>query len=253
MNMNMAVYTRIAPLVQRLSDVSRYILNWSFQNTKLRKHGIVSFNLPADKALGFKVCPKAGSCRNFCYAKSKRYLFKNVRLPREYNLRFLLDYCHNKGNDFSLFIEAVVYDIAQFPKTKKRIRIHDSGDFFCKEYFFAWLEIAKHYPDIYFYAYTKQVRLVNKYRDQLPHNFHVIQSFGGQEDKHIDKNFAHSAVFTTMTAMEKARYVNGTKSEIPALNRTVKIGLHFHGPHLTKTRKRQADKVVDLYVIGNAA
>lgn len=245
----MDVYSRIAPLVQRFAATIKYILNWSFQNTKLRKLGIVSFNLPAGAALGFTVCPKAGSCRDYCYAKHKRYLFRNVRLPREYNLRFLLDHCHNKGNDYSLFIEAVVHDISKFPRTKKKVRIHDSGDFFSVEYFFAWLEIIKHYPDIYFYAYTKQIRMVNEYRHMLPENFHVIQSYGGVEDRFIDKKFAHSAVFTTKTAMKKAGYTDGTTSEMPALNRTVKIGLHFHGPHLTSTRKRKADAVVNAFII----
>lgn len=249
----MSVYDRVAPLVQRFAAVVKFILNWSFQNTKLRKHGIVSFNLPAGEALGFTVCSMAGSCKEFCYAKFKRYLFRNVRLPREYNLRFLLDHCVNNGNDFSLFIEAVIHDIWRFPKTKKRIRMHDSGDFFSKEYFFAWIEIAKTFPNIYFYAYTKQIRMINKYRDQLPANFHVIQSYGGREDRFINKKFAHSAVFTTLTAMKKAGYVNGTESEEPALNRTIKIGLHFHGPHLTKTRKRKAEAVTNAFIFVKAA
>lgn len=249
----MSVYDRIAPLVQRFAALAKYILNWSFQNTKLRKLDIVSFNLPAGEALNFTVCPMAGSCVTFCYAKFKRYLFRNVRLPREYNLKFLIDYCVNRDDDFSLFIEAVAHDIAKFPKTKKSIRTHDSGDFFSEAYFFAWLEIAKIFPDIYFYAYTKQIRMLAKNRHLVPDNFHFIQSYGGKEDRFIDKEFAHSMVFTTKTVMKKAGYVDGTESEEPALNRIIKIGLYFHGPHLTKSRKRKVDKVIELFVFKQAA
>ena len=69
------------------------------------------------------------------------------------------------------------------------VRIHESGDFYSEEYFKAWMEVSKRMPDTKFYAYTKAVNYVKKYKsdiDKLP-NFTLTLSYGGKQDDEIDE------------------------------------------------------------------
>jgi hypothetical protein len=54
------------------------------QNSELRPDGIFNWSLPAfaiklTNGQNFNVCPQAGACASFCYARNGTYLFKNVR------------------------------------------------------------------------------------------------------------------------------------------------------------------------------
>jgi hypothetical protein len=39
----------------------------------------------------------------------------------------------------------------------KFVRVHESGEFYSQEYVNKWYEIAKHCPNVTFYAYTKRL------------------------------------------------------------------------------------------------
>jgi hypothetical protein len=69
----------------------------------------------------------------------------------------------------------------------RRVRIHSSGDFFVQSYFDAWLEVAKMYPEIVFYAYTKSIKFWVRRLDEIPNNFKLTASYGGQMDSLIDE------------------------------------------------------------------
>lgn len=110
-------------------------------NTKLAEAGILMFNLPA----GSKVCGRA--CAG-CYAiKEQRY--PTVVEAREKRWEA------SKQDDFT---EKVVAELRAKKTLPKYFRVHSSGDFYSQEYVSKWAEIAKTFPSVIFYAYTKRVK-----------------------------------------------------------------------------------------------
>jgi hypothetical protein len=68
------------------------------------------------------------------------------------------------------------------------IRLHDSGDFYSKEYILDWLFIMNEFPMIEFYAYTKSWKLVDECCQIVggrPGNFRYIPSRGGLDDAEL--------------------------------------------------------------------
>ena len=216
----------------------QYRYDWSFGNTKLKKEGIVSFGIPAFvSADGFKTCPSAGICAEYCYARQGRYTFAQIQAPRERNL-WKLRAIHEKvmGEESSWgwidFMADIVMDVEQFPKRIRRVRIHDSGDFFTEQYYHAWLDIARMCAHITFYAYSKMISMINTYelKTRLAlDNFHVVQSYGGKEDQLINQSLPHTKVFPTHDLMLASGYIDGTHSDKPAYTGCTHIGLVYHG------------------------
>lgn len=68
------------------------------------------------------------------------------------------------------------------------VRIHSSGDFFVQSYFDAWLEVAKRYPQIIFYAYTKSIKFWLRKIDEIPANMVLTASMGGRNDELVIKH-----------------------------------------------------------------
>jgi hypothetical protein len=81
-------------------------------------------------------------------------------------------YTREDGVETTVFVEAMVYAVANADykpagnKTtpaepivdgvaRKFFRVHDSGDFFDKEYFLQWMEVARRLPEITFWAPTR--------------------------------------------------------------------------------------------------
>jgi hypothetical protein len=108
------------------------------------------------------------------------------------------------------------------------VRIHDSGDFFSDEYLAAWLIIAELYPEILFYAYTKEVtRFRDKVEGKAPANFRYIYSMGGKLDHLIDlETERHAEVFPTLNEVHEAGYLDQTDNDLLCvLLPTTKIGI----------------------------
>lgn len=201
-----------------------YNMHWSFGNTKLKKDGIVSFNIPAFRLNdGFKTCPNAGACALVCYALQGRYIMASVAKPRDHNIAWL------RSHSMDDFVKVMVEDIGNLHPMWTRIRVHDSGDFYSEAYLEAWLAIARACPSMKFYAYTKMVSMTAAKRGDIPDNFTIVQSVGGKEDRLIDKAYPHSVIFPTQEELESAGYIDGTKSDRPAFEGQVKIGLVYHG------------------------
>lgn len=192
------------------------------QNSKMKKskEKIWNFGIPAFKSKdGFKTCPMAGACATGCYAMSGAYRFSNVATAFEF--RF-------ERTKLDSFIDELQAEINK--KKVKFLRIHDSGDFYSKEYLIKWLTIMQANPDTLFYAYTKQVSMFKSMKVLLPKNFVYIFSFGGLEDKLIDKSKdRHSMVFPSVYALKKAGYVDTSNEDSPAFKSpNHRIGLVFH-------------------------
>lgn len=194
-------------------------LKWSKNNAKLEKLHTISFNLPAFRSAdGFKVCPQAGACATLCYARQGRYTTSRPIQAREFNLNIV-------RTDLIKFKEFAIQDLSRM-KTRKTVRVHDSGDFFSQDYLDSWFEIARTFPDKKFYAYTKSIHLD---RSKTPSNFQIVQSVGGLLDRLIDTTQSHSRIFVSHKDRVKAGYVNGNINDGPAIKGITKIGLVYHG------------------------
>lgn len=199
--------------------------NWLTQNSKIKKMtGQKTYNwgIPAyQSASGFKTCPNAAACAKGCYATQGAYKFSNVAAVFEKRLKLA------QSPNFALIINAEI-------KRRKveRLRIHDSGDFFSAEYLKRWIMIMRVNPKTQFYAYTKAVSMLKSFAEDglLPDNFTVIYSYGGTEDKLIDReNDRHSWVFSSEKALVDAGYADASKNDSVALDLNPKIGLIYHG------------------------
>lgn len=199
--------------------------NWLTQNSKIKKmSGIKTFNwgIPAYQSKsGFSTCPNAAACAKGCYATMGAYTFSNVAKVFEKRLKLAL------SPKFTLIINSEIKR-----RGIKRLRIHDSGDFFNEEYLNKWISIIKANPNTQFYAYTKMVSVFKQYHQDglIPSNFTVIYSYGGTEDKLIDRNTdRHSWVFSSLKALKAAGYAAANVDDSVALKANPKIGLVYHG------------------------
>lgn len=119
----------------------------------------------------------------------------------------------------------------------KIIRIHASGDFFNKNYFMAWVNLASMHPEVKFYAYSKMVLMIKTIKQEFlqagqnfPKNFTVIFSEGGKQDAMIsENNDRHSRVFSSIEELKAAGYADVTSHDLGAMGPNHKIGLVYHG------------------------
>ena len=185
------------------------------QNSKLKKDRIFNFTLPAYKSnTGMITCPAAKDCIVNCYARQGCYTFSNVRSKHEANLKASLS---------DNFPEMMVGEIIE--KRAALVRIHDSGDFYSREYLHKWIKIMQALPHVKFYAYTKDIPLMKS--ETLPDNFTVIYSFGGKYDDMIDESKdRHAKCF--IGKIDKT-YINASNSDLNALKDNHRIGLFYHG------------------------
>ena len=181
------------------------------QNSEMRADGVWNWTLPAWVAKHrdgsrFLVCPQAGACAQFCYARNGTYQFPAVVDAHVRNLEMVRDdlpgWTHRMTGELHHRRHFPTYQ-PRLPDLDKRhlppvvarlldsgaacIRIHDSGDFFSPEYLQAWLTIARQTPHIFFYAYTKEVDLLHSMGGLAPVNFRWCFSLGGKQDHLIDR------------------------------------------------------------------
>jgi hypothetical protein len=207
-------------------------MNILTQNGKMKKSSqdgidVYNFGIPAFQSnTGLKTCPMAGVCASGCYARSGTYRFGNV--VNAYENRLQLTQNEN-------FIPIMVAEISlKTIQSKSKgntclIRIHDSGDFYSKDYTNAWYSIMKQCPNTRFYAYTKMVAMMSQF-EPLP-NFRLIYSYGGLQDSQIDttKHY-HSKVFESLEALQSQGYADASNNDlVAALGESKCIGLVYHG------------------------
>ena len=130
----------------------------SFGNHKLpTTTGI--FNLPAGRT-----CPgSTAKCRKWCYARKAERQYPAVLPFRTRNWEA------SKLESF----ESLIHNEISAKRKVDTIRVHESGDFYCQSYFDKWCQLARDFPQIRFYAYTKSKHLDFSRR---PDNFVVLLS-----------------------------------------------------------------------------
>jgi len=160
------------------------VIHFTDGNEKLeytgRKNGcfVFAFGLPAGTT-----CPRAGSCKFICYASCGNYRFPSVKHRLEDNYAFSRS--ANFLRDVAVELRALLDFAGEIPVV---IRLHDSGDFYSKEYILDWLFIMNEFPMIEFYAYTKSWKLVDECCQIVggrPGNFRYIPSRGGLDDAEL--------------------------------------------------------------------
>jgi len=223
------------------------------QNSELRADRIWNWTLPAwvtklEDGRTVNVCPKASLCASVCYARNGTYNFRNVKQAHQRNLLMVLDklpewielmrseLSHKRfrpsGNprleEHREQLKADGWILNWLNSGGSAVRIHDAGDFFSDDYLNAWLQLATEFPDILFYAYTKEVTRFNRLVEgKAPENFRWIYSLGGKEDKYIDKDTQrHAEVFPTKEQIEEAGYTDQSDNDLLAvLLPTTRIGV----------------------------
>lgn len=203
-------------------------MNLLTQNTKIKETGdklnkrVFNFSIPAYKSETGKVtCPFADKCIKFCYAQKGNYKrFPSVKngMEKKYQLT-------KEPN----FIELMNKEIQK--KKPDFIRVHDSGDYYSKEYLNKWLTIAKENPKVKFYSYTNSIKFIKELQE-IPGNFDFIFSDSGKQVNLIDKaTDRHTKIFDSIESLNKLGYKNASKIDLFAtkwFNPTNKVGLIFH-------------------------
>lgn len=207
------------------------------QNAKMRKssqngNNVFNFGIPAFRSeTGLATCPNASQCATGCYARTGTYRFKNT--VNAYEQRLSL----TQLPDFVPLLIADIHLKSLQSKAKGLnciIRIHDSGDFYSKDYAKKWFAIMSHFennPNVSFYAYTKMVSMFETFKAEniIPSNFRAIYSYGGKEDSQIDtESHKHSRVFESLAQLLQAGYVDASQDDMVAYN-SLKVGLVYHG------------------------
>ena len=139
-------------------------------------------------------CPGAGACKTFCYAMKGSYvMFKAVSMNQTRMLNFLLNDPEGFADEMSSELRSAQRKFAK-DGTKVIVRWHDAGDFFSAQYLALAYKIARSFPNVDFYAYTK---LADVASGDKPDNFKMNFSGGakGSEEKQINfQKVKHSRV-----------------------------------------------------------
>ena len=146
----------------KLNEIKAYKKRTGFLkngNSKLGR-SIYAFDLPAVVS-----CPDSNACFKDCYANKGTFLWKAAKQSNEFNFAIAL-------NDIEYLQSELIKEIEK--KKIKYIRIHSSGDFFSKEYFLMWCNIAKRFKDLKIFTYSKAPQID---RNLIPSNFNIINSF----------------------------------------------------------------------------
>jgi hypothetical protein len=192
-------------------------MNLLTQNSKLKKTSklnsvrVFNFGIPAQDT-----CIWAGECKKFCYASKGAYIWSNVKPA--FQKRFEV----TKQNDFP---ELMIKEIKR--KKATHVRIHDSGDFYSREYIQKWFKVMDLMPDVTFYAYSKSLPLFDGVK--LPKNFTLIKSEGGKRDDMINpQTDRHARIFKTLEELTAAGYANASDNDLIAIGSNKNIGLLIH-------------------------
>jgi len=137
-------------------------------NTKIDK-GVLSVNIPP-----VVTCRNCSGCMYDCYAV-KALMRPNVRKAWARNFILARDYT-------SIFRSMIIQEISRYvlkANIKGQglvVRIHSSRDMFNQEYLDMWEYVARQFPQVQFYTYSKVKGMLDFSRVDDMDNFNVIDS-----------------------------------------------------------------------------
>ena len=173
-------------------------MNVSRGNKKLISNDETLFliwNLPA-----IKTCPYATEhCKELCYARKAEVVYPGCLPSREKN------FADSMQSDFA---DNMIYTIESALKNDRKnrnivFRIHESGDFYNREYTNKWLAIMRHFENnkkVVFIAYTKSFVYFDG--EKLPKNFKLRASIWDDTNKQ-QKRIVLDNNWTIYTAVDK--------------------------------------------------
>lgn len=135
-------------------------------------------------------------CKFRCYAATAER-----RLPVVYNLRQRNTQAIKRRRTYAAIYRMLVKNL---PPHARVVRLHTSGDFYSYDYLKAWIDVAKGFPHVRFYAYTKALPHIERYvythpegvalgQGILSPNFRITASYGGTHDHLIEQLKIRSA------------------------------------------------------------
>jgi len=147
-----------------MATVKRNNITMSKGNLKFAPE-ILIWSIPA-----IKTCPNCADCAASCYARKAEKVYPQVLPCRERN--------YQATQDLEQFKRDMVALIKRTQKTSKKhtpsaVRIHESGDFYSKEYAEAWAAIARECPELTFYGHTKAPENLP---EDIPENMNIVES-----------------------------------------------------------------------------
>lgn len=226
------------------------VLTFSTDNTKLGPN-VATFSLPAGWTCPFaKDCfmkvsrerekdPETGTIKYekgedikyMCYAAWMEIQRDALQKNRWHNYD-LLESANGLSEKIDLIERSIKNLLSEKPQIKQ-IRIHESGDFYKGEYFDAWLQIAKRFPNIEFYAYTKALPFVKKHEKEINNtpNFTIDLSMGGTRDDlaHELEGFKKAYVFITPEEALEAGHIIDLDDSLAQDIEGGDFGLLVHG------------------------
>lgn len=123
-------------------------------------------------------CPGAGICKTYCYAKKGGYVqYAASSMAKSRVLNFLINDPNGFKNELSRELQVA---LDKNENSKIAVRWHDAGDIFSPDYMKLAYEIAKSFPNITFFAYTKIAAVVLA---EAPDNFKITFSEGSTPEQ----------------------------------------------------------------------
>ena len=155
-------------------------------------------------------CCVCGSCGKYCSGCDKGcYVTKSYRYSsvikshaiRTIAIRYFLD-------DLK---ECLIKQLQRMRKKPDYVRIHQSGEFETLQEFLMHIDIARQFPDITFYAYTKAYDIIVPYilqhADTMPDNFIILISIWnecGIKEYNLLKHLPFIKAFVCLTGYDYA-------------------------------------------------
>lgn len=174
-------------------------------------------------------------CQWRCYAASQEVLYPSVRRLRHRHRRIL----HQAKDKIDLLSTMVEFSEAKY------IRLHSSGDFYNRDYFDAWLQVAREFPNRIIYGYTKMTQFIMN--ADIPENFRFNLSLGGTQDGltetyHRETNFPVTGVAVNVVNKigdEILPILSGAWTELAVLRRR-SFAIPVHGTQPAGSRAGKA-------------
>lgn len=159
-------------------------------------------------------CPGAGRCPVYCYARKGGYIqFPASSLSLSKVLNFLVNdpdgFSSLLGREISSFVSAGkrLVGLGSVKDIKHVIRWHDAGDFFSPDYLALAYSIARKFPMVDFYAYTK---LASVALGEKPDNFIINFSMGAKREEEEQIDFTQTK---NSTVVPKSDFLDLLKTE----------------------------------------
>lgn len=175
-----------------------------------------------------------------CFAANQEMQYDAVRAGRWRNFDLLKSAEKSGGSNgiYELIKKSLEYAFDEEGK-KDEVRIHESGDFYNQNYLDAWVKVAKDFPNVVFYAYTKSYPYFKKYMKgedvtsiDVGSNFIITFSYGGKHDKAVkDSNLKTSEIFNTPEEVLKSGLNVDLDDDLAKIggNRDTSFALLLHG------------------------